>query len=94
MDWDTRTNVKTIPLSIGVKKAKIMGISALIIAAILVFILKNASIYTPSQSFTQLNVYLLSVFLIYLTNKNRRDYFYYGLVDGMIFLQSLLLLLN
>jgi 4-hydroxybenzoate polyprenyltransferase len=94
MDWDDQTNVKTIPLSMGVEKAKYLGILAIILAIILVSILKNETIYTPFQSFTQLFVYSISIFLIYLTNKNRGDYFFYGLIDGMIFLQSLLLLLG
>jgi 4-hydroxybenzoate polyprenyltransferase len=92
MDWDTQTNVKTIPLSIGVKNAKILGIFALIVAIVLVFILKNAEIYTSFQSFTQLGIYLISIFLIFLSDKNRTDYFFYGFVDGMIFLQSLLII--
>jgi hypothetical protein len=91
MDWDDQTNVKTIPLSMGVKNAKILGIFALIVAIVLVFILKNAEIYTSFQSYTQSFVYLMSIFLLYLTNKKRSDYFFYGLIDGMIFIQSLLL---
>jgi hypothetical protein len=94
MDWDAQTNVKTIPLSTGEKNAKYLGISALIIAILLVFILKDAAIYTSFQSFTQFGVYLMSILLLYLTNKNRSDYFFYGLVDGMIFFQGLLLLLG
>jgi 4-hydroxybenzoate polyprenyltransferase len=94
MDWDAQTNVKTIPLSMGVKNAKLVGISALILAIILVFILKNTEIYTSFQSFSQFGVYLLSIVLIITTNKNRSDYYFYGLVDGMIFVQSVCLLLG
>jgi 4-hydroxybenzoate polyprenyltransferase len=94
MDWDAQTNVKTIPLSMGVEKAKYLGVLAIFLAIFLVFILENETIYTPFQSFTQLFVYSISILLIYLTKKNRGNYFFYGLVDGMIFVQGLLLLLG
>ena len=59
MDWDARTNIKTIPLSIGVQKAKIVGILALFIAILMVILLKNESMYSESVSLKLIAVYLL-----------------------------------
>ncbi|MDZ7880325.1 MAG: UbiA family prenyltransferase [Saprospiraceae bacterium] len=93
MDWDRQTNVKTIPLSIGVKNAKIWGISALTLAILLVFLLKDATIYTFSQFLIQSSLYVLTMFIVSITNSKRSDYFFYGLIDGLIFVQGLLLFL-
>lgn len=94
MDWDIKTNVKTIPLSIGVKNAKIMGIIALIIAISMVLILKNKAIYNEIIGIKLIIVYLISILILLKTNKNRNDYFFYGLIDGMILIQSWAILSN
>ncbi len=92
MDWDLKTNVKTIPLSIGVKNARIMGISALIVAILMVLFLKNNAIYNEIICIKLIIVYLITILILLKTNKNRNDYFFYGLVDGMILIQSLVIL--
>ena len=90
MDWDSRTNVKTIPLSIGVEKAKILAIIALIVSLSMHY-LGNDKIRThPAYNFKLIVVYTITAFIILKTHKNRSDYFFYGGVDGMILLQSLL----
>lgn len=93
MDWDAQTGIKTIPLSIGSKKAKYLAFLCLISCLGLVFILNNKEIYTPKQAFILIISYFMSSIVIYLTEKNRNDYFFYGLTDGMMLLQSLLILL-
>ena len=94
IDWDTQTNVKTIPLSIGIKNAKIMAISALIIAILMGLFLKNKAIYNELLYLKLICVYLITAFIILKTRKNRSDYFFYGLVDGMILMQSLVVLFS
>ena len=90
MDWDSRTNVKTIPLSIGVEKAKILAILALIVS-IFMHYLGNDTIRThPIHDFKIIIVYTITTFVILKTHKNRSDYFFYVGVDGLILLQSLL----
>ena len=91
MDWDIKTNVKTIPLSIGVKNAKIMGISALIIAILMVLFLKSKAIYSEIICIKSIIIYLISILILIKTNKTYNDYFFYGLVDGMILIQSLII---
>jgi 4-hydroxybenzoate polyprenyltransferase len=92
MAWDARTNVKTIPLSIGVKNAKIMGISALIIAVLMVLCLKSNAMYSESLSFKLIVVYFLTAFILVKTDEKRTDYFFYGVVDGLILAQSLVII--
>lgn len=93
MDWDSRTNVRTIPLSIGVEKAKIIGYVALIISLSTAYLLMNKGNYSKIQFLELVIVYLLTAFMLFKTDKNRSDYFFYGLVDGMILGQSLVIIL-
>jgi 4-hydroxybenzoate polyprenyltransferase len=93
IDWDSQTNVKTIPLSIGAKKSKIVGIFALIIACLMVILLKNATFYSDYLSLKLSVIYAITALILLKTHKNRPDYFFYGLVDGMIILQSLVILI-
>ncbi len=93
IDWDAQTNVKTIPLSIGAKKSKILGIFALIIAISMVVFLKNATFYSDYLSLKLSIIYALTALILLKTHKNRPDFFFYGLVDGMIILQSLVILI-
>ena len=90
MDWDSRTNVKTIPLSIGVEKAKMLAILALIVSLSMNYLGKNTIVASPIHDFKIISVYAITAFMILKTHKNRSDYFFYGGVDGMILLQSLL----
>ena len=90
MDWDSRTNVKTIPLSIGVEKAKILAIIVLIVSLSTYYLGKNTIITNPTHDFKIIGVYTITTFIILKTDKNRSDYFFYVGVDGMILLQSLL----
>jgi 4-hydroxybenzoate polyprenyltransferase len=92
MEWDEQTNVRTIPLSIGVKKAKIIGILALVIAVFMVLLLKNATIYSEILGYKLVILYSLTAFILVKTRQNRTDYFFYGVVDGLIFIQSLVII--
>ena len=91
LDVDATTNVKTIPLSIGVRKAKYLGIISLATCMILVFILNKQHTYSSINMMALLLSYFISALVIGFTQKNRSDYFFYGLTDGMMLLQSLLI---
>ena len=93
MDWDSRTNLKTIPLSIGTKKAKITGYFALILSISISYLLMNHNLYSKMQFLGLANVYSSTVFIISKAHKNQDDYFFYGGVDGMILAQSLAIIL-
>lgn len=94
MDWDSQTKVKTIPLTIGVRKAKILAIIVLIIALTLSlsmsYLTKNKNINWVVQDFKSIVVYTITAYLVLKTHKNRSDYFFYGGIDGMILLKSIL----
>jgi 4-hydroxybenzoate polyprenyltransferase len=93
MDWDERANLKTIPLSIGIAKAQYLAILCLIICVGLDFILNRLTIY-DFKTIIILNIsYLISSIAIYATKENRSDYYFYGLIDGMMLMQSLVIIL-
>ena len=93
MDWDSRTNVKTIPLSIGSEKAKTVGYIALIISLSMSYLLMNLTNYSEMQFLGSAIIYLLTALMLSKTHKNRSDYFFYGGVDGLILGQSLTIIL-
>lgn len=90
VDWDTKTNVKTIPLSIGIQNAKKLGILSLVGSIYIVFNLKNQDTYASINATALLLTYLTSIFIIAISRKDRSDYFFYGLTDGMLLLPSFL----
>ncbi len=90
MDWDAKTNVKTIPLSIGVQNAKYLGMISLLVCMILVLILNKQGTYTYCNCVALLLSYFSSALVLYFTKKNRSDYYFYALDDGMMLTQSLL----
>jgi 4-hydroxybenzoate polyprenyltransferase len=94
MAWDEQTNVRTIPLKIGAKNAKIVGVLALFIAILMLFLLKNAAIYSETQSLALAVLYSISAFILIKTHEKRSDYFFYGVVDGLILAQSLVIILG
>ena len=89
IDVDTKTNVKTIPLSIGVQKAKYLGILALIVCIFIVFILKEQTIYSFKNTIALLFTYTITAVVVGFSQKEKSDYYFYGLTDGMMLLQSL-----
>jgi hypothetical protein len=92
--WDKATNVKTIPLSFGVRNAKIFSLIALTISMSMVYLLKSSGIFSDWLAIKLAVVYLISAFFIIKTNENRSDYYYYGIIDGMILLQSFVAILG
>ena len=88
MDWDARTNVKTIPLSMGIQKAKLLSILSLLISVFIIIVLKKQSVYSLINTLALLLSYAVSIFVIMCTQKDRNDYFFYGLTDGMLIFQS------
>ncbi len=89
IDVDIQTNVKTIPLSIGVQKAKYLGILALIGCVFIVFVLNMQGVYSFKNTIALLLTYIISILVVGFTRKSRSDYYYYGLTDGMMLLQGL-----
>lgn len=89
IDVDIQTNVKTIPLSIGVQKAQYLAILALVSCIFIVFSLNNQDVYSFKNTIALLLTYIVSILVVGFTRKDRNDYYFYGLTDGMMLLQSL-----
>lgn len=86
---DEHSKVKTIPAQLGVINTKILGIFCLILAAILAFLLFHNDIYQFPVFLGIMLSYATTMFLIFLSDSDRHDYFYSGLIDGTMILQFL-----
>jgi 4-hydroxybenzoate polyprenyltransferase len=91
MKWDAETGVKTIPLSIGIEKAKKWASYAIIVSFSIVCVLSYFSVYTLNQYIVLTISLILSEYLIHRTQTDNSNLFFYGLIDGQLILQSLLI---
>jgi 4-hydroxybenzoate polyprenyltransferase len=91
MKWDAETGVKTIPLSIGIEKAKLWASYSIVASFSIVCVLSYFSVYTLNQYIVISFSLILSEYLIHKTNINDSNIFFYGLIDGQLMLQSLLI---
>jgi 4-hydroxybenzoate polyprenyltransferase len=91
MKWDAETGVKTIPLSIGAEKAKQWASYAIIGSLSIVSLLSYFGVYDFKQ-YVILNISLiLSEYIIHKTKAESSNLFYYGLIDGQLILQGVLI---
>jgi 4-hydroxybenzoate polyprenyltransferase len=98
--WDKKLGVKTIPLSlgspsdnIGVEKSKQLAYKCLILSFLMSCILifsKNYSYWTLFKLGLSL---IITYFVIKKTDDSKDDYFYLFCIDGMMLLQSLIVIL-
>lgn len=91
LETDRFQAVKTIPQQWGIAWSKRLAFMLLFCAGI--FVLANGlwGIYTLSHSIALVLSLFLTALLISRADKQKSDYFYSGLMDGTILLQSLLL---
>jgi 4-hydroxybenzoate polyprenyltransferase len=90
MAWDKKTSVKTIPLSMGIKKTKILSYLLLFLSFLIACFIFSMTVYTLNTLVAIGISLLISAFLIYKVDEKRGDYFYYVFIDGMLLLQSVL----
>jgi 4-hydroxybenzoate polyprenyltransferase len=98
--WDAALGVKTIPLSMSedveqksVEKPKKLAYFSLILSflmALVLVIAKNYSFWTLFKIGVSL---IITYFIIKKTDDTKDDYFYLFYVDGMMILQSLIVIL-
>jgi 4-hydroxybenzoate polyprenyltransferase len=91
MKWDGETSVKTIPLSIGVEKTKRCASFAIVVSFSIVCVLSYFSVYTLNQYIVLSISLILSEYLIHKTRLEHSNLFFYGLIDGQLIFQSLLI---
>lgn len=88
---DQKAGVPTLPSAWGASKAKKMAYWSLIIMMLSVCGNAYLELYS-TQSVIALSISALtSAFLVYKSHSQRHDYFYSGLMDGMMILQFLLI---
>ncbi len=90
MEWDKKTGVKTIPLSMGIKKTKILSYSLLLLSFLIAVFIFSMTVYTINTLVAISLSLLVSAYLIHKVDEKRGDYFYYVFIDGMLLLQSVL----
>ncbi len=84
---DKKSNVKTLPILIGVKGTKILSVSILITRAILIYFL----VELPGLFFSELiSTTLIVVFIIFYIKEKASEYFYMVFVDGLLLLKFLI----
>jgi 4-hydroxybenzoate polyprenyltransferase len=91
MKWDAETGVKTIPLSIGAEKAKRWASYAIISSLFIVCLLSYFGVYGFKQYVILSISLILSEYLIHKTQADNSNLFYYGLIDGQLILQGVLI---
>jgi 4-hydroxybenzoate polyprenyltransferase len=91
--WDAHSGVKTIPLSMDTEKTKKLAYFSLILSFLMALVLvlaKNYSFWTLFKIGISL---IFTYFIIKKTDDTQDDYFYMFEVDGMMILQSLIVIL-
>ncbi|MDX1940549.1 MAG: hypothetical protein SFU99_08355 [Saprospiraceae bacterium] len=90
---DKANRVHTIPEGLGINRAKVLAYLALVIMVAFAWLNFRLDAYTLGN-FLSIGISgILSAFLVYFSSEQRSDYFFCGLVDGMLLLQLPLILL-
>lgn len=92
--WDKKTGVKTIPLSIGIARTQKLAYALLGISYLLTLFIYSMTVYPLYYLISTTIVLILSAYCISLSHKKQNDYFYYVALDGMLFLQSVPVVLH
>ncbi len=94
IDYDAGEGLRTVPILVGIKKARLLCLACLLLlagtSAVRAFLLHAISV---PQLFSLLVCYMLTSVLIMLTTKNRSDHFFIGAMDGTLVLMFVLLVL-
>lgn len=90
---DQHTQVKTIPNTIGIQKSKWLAIFALFLS-LCCALLNTVNHFYTTETFLRLTISLLiAAILVYYSDKVTHDYYFTGLLDGMMILQFLLVVM-
>ena len=93
LEIDKHTQLKTLPSQLGNHKTKILGGISLFLMIGCSFINYSINAYQLSDLLALIISALLSMGLIYYSDKVKHDYYFTGLIDGMMLVQLLLILL-
>ena len=89
---DAQHQVKTIPAIIGIQKSYNLSFLSLLLSTILYVVMQQLTTSAQDFSLPLCIAMLLSSWSIYLSRKKVGNYLYFGLIDGMLIIQSLLVI--
>lgn len=89
---DQHNSVQTLPASIGIQKSKLLAILLLLLMCSCVFINQILGFYHLSTTVALSCSVLLTIPLIWYSDQATHDYYFSGLLDGTMILQTILLL--
>jgi 4-hydroxybenzoate polyprenyltransferase len=87
---DKQLGIKTIPLSIGEKRSKILAWIGLSLCFSISCVLLSKHFYDLKTLIVFGLTYTASAWLIYLSDSKHDDYFFYGWVDGLLLWQGVI----
>ena len=91
LSLDEFTKVKTIPSWLGIPKTKKLGYSLSFLAIFFSILSYQNNFYTLRNLIAVNILYLFTILVIKWTRTNRHDYFFTGLVDGLMLLHFLII---
>lgn len=91
---DRRNEVKTLPQQLGPGKSKILAAVSLAVMVLFAYLNVAEGIYAPRQWVALTISAVCSFIIIKNINEHTTDYYFSGLVDGMLPLQLLLIVLG
>ncbi len=90
MKADLQNDVITLPARLGVRNSKIAGDTAILISLACATMLFRNNVYAADYYFLLLPFYIVTAILIYRTKADYSDYYFTGLMDGLMLVMYLL----
>ena len=91
---DRAQNIATLPVVLGVKRvinwAAVALLACAVVMILLTFGVQLSSISIATCS-VEIFIYIIAAVLIYASQREQHDYFYSGLIDGLMILEPILL---
>lgn len=87
MEVDAHNDVKTIPARIGARKSKYLAAGLMAVSMFFVLLNTYMHFYSLWTAFGLLISAFITVFVINYSDRTEEDYFFTGLVDGMMLVQ-------
>lgn len=91
MTVDRPSGIMTIPHMAGVRRSKVIGTISIIASTLLASLLISAQVYPEVYVLPLLGFGLIATLVIWGANESRSDYYFAGLVDGVMIMGFVLL---
>lgn len=89
---DAQHQVKTIPAIIGIKRSYNLSFLSLLFCSVLYIVMQQLNTIGQDFSLPLCIAMLLSSWSIYLSSKKADNFLYFGLIDGMLIIQAILVI--